>query len=557
MADTPLRREGEPTPDQDPGLGNGSNEDAIRSFLDMSEAEQIDVLSTAGARVADAENRANTAEMAAARSAAEAERLRGEAARAPQEQRGHNWLGYVAVGLASAVAGFGISKATDNHDHPKVQTNSVPTQSASISSSKQKTINLFGGQNVDELAVGKAISSGFQTAQADQDHADEAKAAAKKRAAMLERANEAKTVPFAVKRLQSNAETLRPNLKNILTKQDAKTLMHNGNAQSSLLPAFEVGTVGPINGAEAVAYSIAGSEAFGAQQYNLAHGSNSKQMPEGKTFSQVKQYFAKQLSSQNTKFQITQPTGSFMNHGQSIDRGVFDAGIVDLDGHQEVITITLSNGKTLYYKIFNNNCVNSLVPVEKVQTQNVTKTVVSNPQTIHTAPKTKLVMTPIVSNPVHPPEVIVVPPTTPPVKPPHVVTPKTDDGDPGSGNSGVPADKDHGIKTGVQEPTEPVGGVSPPSVPRPPAPVIPAPQPPSSETQHRPPAETGTPTDAPQAPVPGSSNEQGQGGTVDPNSAAMLGAPIVLAAMGARRLRLKARQTNGRWSIMPNQEEIR
>jgi hypothetical protein len=124
------------------------------------------------------------------------------------------------------------------------------------------------------------------------------------------------------------------------------------------------------------------------------------------------------------------------------------------------------------------------------------------------------------------------------------ISPKTDDGNPGAGNSPAQADRDKGNPTGVQEKTEPTAGPSPDSVARPPAPQPPAPQRPSSEGQNRPPAETGNQggNGVPEAPVPGTSNGEGQGGPTDPN--AMFALPLALG--GALRAR---RGKNGKWNI--------
>ncbi len=124
------------------------------------------------------------------------------------------------------------------------------------------------------------------------------------------------------------------------------------------------------------------------------------------------------------------------------------------------------------------------------------------------------------------------------------LTPKTDEGSPGTGDSPVQADRGKGNPTGVQEKTEPTAGPTPDSVARPPAPQPPAPQRPSSEGQNRPPAETGNQggNGVPEAPVPGTSNGEGQGGPTDPN--AMFALPLALG--GALRAR---RGKNGKWNI--------
>ena len=109
------------------------------------------------------------------------------------------------------------------------------------------------------------------------------------------------------------------------------------------------------------------------------------------------------------------------------------------------------------------------------------------------------------------------PPETPPEKPP--AEEKYDDGVL-PGNPDVPADQDPGTPD-VEGNAPATPGHSPDHVPTQPQAPAPVPQAPSSEVENRPPAETGQgPVEVDpngSAQVPGTNNNQGQGGSVDPN----------------------------------------
>lgn len=346
------------------------------------------------------------------------------------------------------------------------------------------------------------------------------KPAQTERQQMLKRVEGKTTVALATKELRGGNKTLKLNIRAI-EKMDAKKVNHTGNGMNRVDAVFKPGELGPVNGAEALAFGINSSKGNATATYNaLKNRDVTAELPKDISVEEAREYIFDKMAAKGTKFAVSTPTGTFMNHRQ-VGEDVLTAGAVQLDGNDEVLTMTLANGKMIRYKLFNNNCINILTEIEQAPSapgvpstpgiEGPPSTPGENPPYITTTPGTPSIDQPKTKTPGKPGKPGK--PTEPgkpgqPPKAPH----KEDDGKI-PGNPAVEADQDKGTPdvAGNAPATPGVTKVEP----------APAPQRPSSETENRPDAvegqgpETVDPNGS--ANVPGTSNEEGKGGSVEPN----------------------------------------
>lgn len=455
------------------------------------------------------------------------------------ERRGRFGRRVLAVGAIAAAAVAAVAVFGHNNDSNETkQIKNIPAATAE-QNTQAETGKAIKAQAVRSLQDAKAQAAHTMGADADLLglDAEVAKAKAQARAdaredahdAMLKRADQADTVATATKALRGGEESLPSNLAAI-QKMKPKDVNHAEGAMNRVDAVFPVGKLGPVNGAEAIAFGWAGSAGNVTASYNAAHGLEpSAELPNGVTVKEARAWLFNQ-AKKSPEFNLTQLKQAKMNHGQR-GEDVFKAGVVQPNGGQRnTITWTLANGKKVEYKLFNNNCINVLSDID------VMKQIIdtSKPMSGGTA-------NPGGGNPGNNPG------NNPNNANPGGGNPdnnKPQRAQPGGGNpsneqppaqqderkqddgrlpgSGIPADQDKG--TPDKEGTAPAqAGDSPADVPRQPQDPLPTPQQPSSETQNRPPAEEGqgpaNPDPNGSATVPGTSNNQGQGGSVDPNAA--------------------------------------
>lgn len=324
------------------------------------------------------------------------------------------------------------------------------------------------------------------------------------RATNLAKAEAAPSVAESVKILHSTPENVKSNIHAIFNEKSANTLDHTRGAMSSMLKSFNVGELGRLNSAEAVAYSVKGSPAYAAKVYNVLHGDNrSNVLPSGVTNSEALNSIEQMMTAEGSKFAIEQPTGTFLNHGQKAER-VFDANIVGLKGDKDVFTITTAAGNKIYFKIFNNNCANILTPVKISVKQPTPTPSVPKAPNVPNAPQTP--------NVPHRPGKKPVKPVTPnkpgktPTKPVRHPKPKTDHN---TTPAGVPGEPGSSGGNG-QEQSRPVAGNAPVGVGQEQQALPTAETPQHNEATPTGPAETGV--------DPGTTGpaEQGNPGTTTP-----------------------------------------
>jgi hypothetical protein len=339
-------------------------------------------------------------------------------------------------------------------------------------------------------------------------------------ATMLTRAESADTVSEAVKILHSTPSTIKANIHSIFSESHKQRLNHDKGSMSSLRAEFGNRQLSPIDYAEAVAFSVNGSEGYAAKEYNVIHGNpDSTALPQGVSVQQARQSIENVMTAQGTTFEVTNPNNGLLlkNHGQT-GENVFDANVIQLNGDKEVFIIHTADGKSLYFKVFGSNCVNILTKV--AQAVNV-----AQPQPTPT-PAPEFVPVPShPGSPVHhgrhhkkprPPKVVnhprppkekppVVPPHQPPHQPPHHHTPKTDTN---TTPAGVPGENGGtGIKSPATGPGEGPAGQTPNGngyLPQ--EPQVPAP----------PEAPTPPPLPSPPAPTGGGSESGNDGGPTQP-----------------------------------------
>jgi len=332
---------------------------------------------------------------------------------------------------------------------------------------------------------------------------------------MLAHAESADTVSVAVARMYSTPETIKSNIHSIFNEQHTQRLNHDRGSMSSLRAEFGDSDAGALNYAEDVAFSIKGSPAFAAKMYNEAHGNRtSTALPDGVSHEEALKYLEAKLTARGTMFSVQRPTGTRENHGQR-GENIFDAGRIELNGSEDVFTITFGDGTKVEFKVFNNNCTNILdvVPEEVVVPPAVVTPVApapapapvvhpNHPKPKHRHPRhttTTRHPHPGTSTPTTPtPKTPKTPTTPPPSTPPHH-TPKTDHNTTPGGVPGEP----HG--TGPGTPTT-GPGVGPIEQPTNPQGFVPGENQPPAQPQEPTPA----PVEAPPTPTPPSPPETGQ-----------------------------------------------
>lgn len=227
---------------------------------------------------------------------------------------------------------------------------------------------------------------------------DEQKAAkrlADRKANMAEAKNETKSVSGFVDTLETTKDNYKRNIHLIFDNRFGKKKLNHTStrsAMSSILYNFEAGKIGPRNGAEMLAMSAHSSDAFAAKFYNDLHGIKGTKLPKGTSIEEARKSIERAMTLKDTQFVLGNPEGTFMNHGQTVERGVFQAGLMRANGNHEMLIMKAPGYKKVYVKT-SNGCFNLLNRVkvsipESVQTSvtsipgttTTTTTTVSNPQ---------------------------------------------------------------------------------------------------------------------------------------------------------------------------------
>jgi hypothetical protein len=203
----------------------------------------------------------------------------------------------------------------------------------------------------------------------DQDRkAKEQDADSSPRENMMDKVRSTRTVPIAVEQLKSpGSDALKSNMRKAMRGgYGDKQLIHNnagGNSQmNSLFTRFNPEEINSRDGAEAVAFGIGSSDAYAAANYNALMGNEvDERLPAGVSLKEARDTLVRQLAGEDAK--IDNKSGQFMNHGQR-GEDVFEAGVVNLH-NQRVLVIQTESGKKLYYKVYENGCINILTPMQQ------------------------------------------------------------------------------------------------------------------------------------------------------------------------------------------------
>lgn len=215
----------------------------------------------------------------------------------------------------------------------------------------------------------------------------EQKAAAKRladrKANMAEAKNETKGVAGFVKTLETTKENYKRNIHHIFDGAFGKKKLDHSStrsAMSSILQNFEAGKIGPRNGAEMLAMSAYSSPAFAAKLYNDLHNHKGTKLPEGISQEEALASIERAMTLKDTKFVIARPDGTFMNYGQTTERGVFAAGLMQANGNHEMIVMEAPGYNKVYVKT-SNGCFNLLNRVKVSVPESVQTSVTSIPRT--------------------------------------------------------------------------------------------------------------------------------------------------------------------------------
>jgi hypothetical protein len=175
--------------------------------------------------------------------------------------------------------------------------------------------------------------------------------------------------------IQGDHQSTKSIIKAIFAETHTQRLDHDKGSMSSLRAEFQNRILSSRDYAIAVADSVKGSDGFALKEHDVITGSADS----GVTPDQARQTIEDIMTAPGTTFSVEQPGGTFLNHGQK-GENVFDAGIVSLTKDvQSVFVIRTEGGLQLYFKVFNNNCVNILTPVTIELPAPVVEQVVATP----------------------------------------------------------------------------------------------------------------------------------------------------------------------------------
>lgn len=198
--------------------------------------------------------------------------------------------------------------------------------------------------------------------------------ALKERQAMLSQADSKSTVAGAVATLRSTPATIAANIRNIFNRQSPKTLDHSEGSMSSLRSQYGHGELGPLNSAEAVAYSVKGSPAYAAKVYNEMHNIKGNQLPDGVSEQEALKSIEATMLEATDHFSTSKPTITVENNGQRGET-VFAAGVMHLNHDTKVFTMITDDGMKIRFKI-ENRCLNILEEEEETPVMTSTPVVV-------------------------------------------------------------------------------------------------------------------------------------------------------------------------------------
>lgn len=210
---------------------------------------------------------------------------------------------------------------------------------------------------------------------------------ADRKANMAEAKNETKGVAGFVKTLETTKENYKRNIHHIFDGAFGKKKLDHSStrsAMSSILQNFEAGKIGPRNGAEMLAMSAYSSPAFAAKLYNDLHNHKGTKLPEGVSQEEALASIERAMTLKDTKFVIARPDGTFMNYGQTTERGVFAAGLMQANGNHEMIVMEAPGYNKVYVKT-SNGCFNLLNRVKVSVPESVQTSVTSIPRTPSTS----------------------------------------------------------------------------------------------------------------------------------------------------------------------------
>lgn len=294
-----------------------------------------------------------------------------------QERRGRRWL-TAAVAVGALAVGVAAGFLLDKDDNGKVK-NQATEQVANKNTKNAALAALAanrGSETVNAFAAGEL--AGTMQDGVDQQEAaaaaaakERAQARAEARVAMISNVKDAKTVPFAAKRLISTPDTVNSNVRWIHNNNVEKQLLHPRGEMSSIDEAFNPHTLNNTNAKELLAFSFEGSTGYAMASYQAAHG-GAKTSPEA-----AQAWLNKTLASAEGNVRVSDALKGQvrMNHGQR-GENVFAAGEFKIKGP---VVLFDTGDVTLVYKLDNNGCLNLLTKAPSKSTTGTPSMIPSNP----------------------------------------------------------------------------------------------------------------------------------------------------------------------------------
>lgn len=290
------------------------------------------------------------------------------------DRRRGNWIRTrtaTALALGALVVGGAVGYVIGNSGKDKVVSQNVP--------SLDKTVVVAPG----------GLPSGEQGSDQGGDKTPAltpAQKAAKARVAMLDRTEEAKTVPGAVVRLKSTPDTVNKNVRWIHNTNQEKQLLHPNGEMNSIDEMLNVHALSNVNAKEALAFGFEGSAGYTAASYNVAHGrSATAELPEGVSAQEAQAWLNAKLAEANGNVTVSNGLQGVvkMNHGQRGET-VFEAGRFQIKGP---VVLFDTGDVTIVYKLDGNGCLNVLTTIPNQPQKTVPPVTNTTPSTPKTTPE--------------------------------------------------------------------------------------------------------------------------------------------------------------------------